>query len=46
MLYSTEEINADFIELLEKDCRVEDVILEEGPFHDGKASVLRFVGKK
>lgn len=46
MLYSTEEINADFIETSEKNCRIEEVILNEGPFHDGKASVLRFTGMK
>lgn len=46
MLYSTEEIDTDFIELTEKTCGVEEVILDEGPYHSGKASVLRFVGKK
>ncbi|MDJ1469104.1 class I SAM-dependent methyltransferase [Cytophagaceae bacterium DM2B3-1] len=46
MLYSQEEILADFqnyeLLLLEE----EEVILEEGKYHNGKGSVIRFVGRK
>ena len=46
MLFSIEEIKKDFsdyeiIELSEK-----DEVLNEGAFHNGKSSVIRFVGKK
>lgn len=45
-LFSIEEIQADFpnyeiIELVEK-----EIELNEGLFHNGKASVIRFVGRK
>lgn len=45
-LFSIEEIKADFpdyeiIELMEK-----EIELNEGLFHNGKGSVIRFVGKK
>ena len=45
-LFSIEEIQADFsnyeiIELIEK-----EIELNEGLFHNGKGSVIRFVGKK
>ena len=45
-LFSIEEINADFrnyeiIELVEK-----EIELSEGLFHNGKGSVVRFVGRK
>lgn len=46
MLYSKAEITADFanyeILLLEE----EEVLLNEGKFHNGKGSVIRFVGRK
>jgi 2-polyprenyl-3-methyl-5-hydroxy-6-metoxy-1,4-benzoquinol methylase len=46
MLYSIAEILSDFegvdISLLEEKV----VVLKEGPFHDGEASVIHFVGKK
>ena len=46
MLFSMEEIKQDFsnyeiIELSEK-----EIILDEGQYHKGKSSVIRFVGKK
>lgn len=46
MLFSIEEIKSDFanyeiIELLEK-----EIELSEGSFHNGKGSVIRFVGRK
>ena len=45
-LFSTEEINADFtnyeiIELVEK-----EIELNEGLFHNGQGSVIRFTGRK
>jgi 2-polyprenyl-3-methyl-5-hydroxy-6-metoxy-1,4-benzoquinol methylase len=46
MLFSVEEIKADFpnydiIELVEQ-----EIELNEGTFHNGKGSVIRFVGRK
>ncbi len=46
MLFSTDEIKSDFenykiIELVEK-----EVLLDEGIYHKGRSSVIRFVGKK
>ncbi len=46
MLFSTEEIKADFnnfeiIELAEH-----EIELNEGLYHNGKSSVIRFVGRK
>ena len=46
MLFSMEEIKKDFsnyevIELSEK-----EIVLEEGLYHNGKSSVIRFIGKK
>ena len=46
MLFSIDEIKSDFnnfeiIELSEK-----EVELKEGVFHNGKGSVIRFVGRK
>jgi hypothetical protein len=45
-LFSIEEIKADFsnyevLELLEK-----EIVLNEGLFHNGTGSVIRFVGRK
>ena len=46
MLFSTTEIASDFenyeILLLEE----KEIILEEGKYHIGKGSVIRFVGRK
>jgi hypothetical protein len=46
MLFSIEELKTDFvnyeiIELVEK-----EIELNEGLFHNGKGSVIRFVGRK
>lgn len=46
MLFSFEELQSDFakyeiIELVEK-----EIELSEGLFHNGKGSVIRFVGRK
>jgi len=46
MLFSMDEIKADFenyniIELAEK-----EIELHEGSFHNGKSSVIRFTGQK
>jgi hypothetical protein len=46
MLFSTQELKSDFvnyeiIELVEK-----EIELSEGLFHNGKGSVIRFVGRK
>jgi hypothetical protein len=46
MLFSIEELKSDFpdyeiIELTEK-----EIELSEGSFHNGKGSVIRFVGQK
>ncbi|MFC2129486.1 class I SAM-dependent methyltransferase [Bacteroidota bacterium] len=46
MLFSKKEINSDFSSLAEVDIRIEEVELDEGEFHQGKASVLRMIGKK
>jgi SAM-dependent methyltransferase len=46
MLFDEETLSSDFAhfetQLLEK----QDIVLNEGPFHQGAASVIRFVGKK
>ncbi len=46
MLYSKEEIIADFgnyeVLMLEE----EEILLNEGKYHNGKGSVIRFVGRK
>ena len=46
MMFDEETLSSDFasfeIRLLEK----QDIVLNEGPFHQGAASVIRFVGKK
>jgi SAM-dependent methyltransferase len=46
MLYSTSEILSDFknydVILLEE----EEIVLSEGQYHNGKGSVVRFVGRK
>ena len=46
MLFSTAEITADFenydIYILEE----KEILLDEGRYHKGKGSVVRFVGRK
>lgn len=46
MLFSEEELNTDFIEFSELVITETDTILDEGPFHQGLASVIRLIGKK
>jgi hypothetical protein len=46
MLFSTDEIKSDFpnYEILE--LKEEEIELYEGLFHNGRGSVLRYVGRK
>ncbi len=46
MLFSEEELKSDFRELSMLNIREEETTLDEGPFHQGKAAVIRLVGKK
>ena len=46
MLFSTEELAADFAHFDIDILRQEEVVNEEGLYHEGKSSVIRFVGKK
>lgn len=46
MLFSNEELQSDFTGLSEMEVRTEVINLDEGEFHQGKASVVRFIGKK
>ena len=46
MLYSTAEIMADFAEYEVLLLAEEEVALQEGKYHVGKGSVIRFVGRK
>lgn len=46
MLYSKEEILADFQNYEILILVEEEIMLEEGKFHNGKGSVIRFVGRK
>lgn len=46
LLFSKKEIKSDFNSLTEVDIRIEEILLDEGEFHQGKASVLRMIGKK
>ncbi len=46
MLYSIDEIKADFKLLSEINVREEEISIEEGQFHSGKASVIKTLGKK
>jgi hypothetical protein len=46
MLFSTEEIESDFAELETALLVEEETELSEGLFHLGRASVVRFVGRK
>ena len=45
-LYSIDEIQSDFKGLHLSILEEKVVLLNEGPFHDGEASVIRFIGKK
>jgi len=46
MLFSEEELRTDFHELSELNIWKEEIELQEGPFHNGQASVIRLVGVK
>ncbi len=46
LLYSLEEINSDFQDFDFEHFSKEEVELKEGEMHNGKADVIRFVGKK
>lgn len=46
MLFSEEELRDDFNFFTELSISESDVTLNEGPFHQGQASVIRVVGKK
>jgi len=46
LLYSLEDISEELIELEFEKFSKEIVILDEGRYHQGKASVIRFVGEK
>lgn len=46
MLFDVASIQADFKELHPVLIENRDTILKEGKYHDGKASVIRFIGKK
>ena len=46
MLYSIEELKADFSQLSELDVWEKEVILNEGKLHSGKFSIIRLIGKK
>ena len=46
LLYSLEDISEELIELDFEKFSKEIVILDEGKYHQGKASVIRFVGEK
>lgn len=46
MLFSAEELQNDFNNLTQVTIREKEVTLDEGPFHQGIASVIRIVGSK
>jgi len=46
ILYSIEEIQTDFPNYVPLLLAEEDIFLEEGDYHIGKGSVIRFVGRK
>lgn len=46
LLFSKEEIQADFAQLKEIKSWEESIFLSEGELHKGKASVIRMIGKK
>jgi hypothetical protein len=46
MLYSTEEILIDFEQYEVLLLAEEEILLNEGKFHIGTGSVIRFVGRK
>ena len=46
MLFSKKELNGDFSKFSELTITEKDVILDEGPFHQGTASVIQLLGVK
>jgi len=46
MLFSKKELNDDFSKFSELTITEKDVILDEGPFHQGTASVIQLLGVK
>ncbi len=46
MLYAKADICKDFPLLDFKTCEEMELVLDEGPFHQGKAAVLRLIGQK
>jgi SAM-dependent methyltransferase len=46
MLYAKADICKDFPLLDFKTCEEIELVLDEGPFHQGKASILRLIGQK
>ena len=46
MLFSEEEIKSEFQNIDFTYLKTEETILDEGPYHQGKANVVRFIGKK
>ncbi len=46
LLYSEKELQEDFNALSELKITETEVVLDEGPFHQGRASVIRVTGKK
>ncbi len=46
MLYSKDEILSDFPDFETVLLEESEIVLSEGPFHQGSASVLRYVGRK
>ena len=46
LLYDAPSICQDFPFLHQLSCEQKEVILEEGPFHQGKAAVLRLIGQR
>ncbi|MCE4565237.1 class I SAM-dependent methyltransferase [Maribellus sp. CM-23] len=46
MLFSAEELRNDFRDLSSLRMEETDTLLDEGPFHQGLASVIRLIGRK
>ncbi|MEZ7499400.1 class I SAM-dependent methyltransferase [Flavobacterium sp. Arc3] len=46
MLFSEEEVKEEFKNIAFDFLKTEIIELSEGPFHQGKGSVIRFIGKK
>ena len=46
MLYTNEKIVEDFVGIQTQLLEEKNVVLEEGPYHNGEASVLRYIGIK